>query len=76
MRGARRADGRAVHLLAALDHGDGVVFAQRVVDGKSRTVKMTEVSTGIRFPHARLALQITRSRDCPYSDPTLLTRLR
>lgn len=34
-RGARQANGRAVHLLAALDHGDGVVLSQRVVDGKS-----------------------------------------
>jgi predicted transposase YbfD/YdcC len=142
-RGARNADGRAVHLLAALDHAEGVVLAQRVVDGKSneitafaplldgldiaglvvtadalhtqrehahyltgrgahylltvkanqpklhvqlkalpwaqipavdatrdkghgraesRTMKMTEVSAGIRFPHARLAIQMTRRR--------------
>jgi predicted transposase YbfD/YdcC len=140
-RGSRSADGRAVHLLAALDHGDGVVLGQRVVDGKSneitavaplldgvditgvivtadamhtqrehaqyligrgahflftakgnqptlhaqlkalpwrdipavdvtgdkghgrvesRTVKMTAVSAGIAFPHARTAVQITR----------------
>lgn len=31
-RGARGVDGRAVHLLAALDHTDGVVLGQRVVD--------------------------------------------
>jgi len=142
-RGARTGDGRAVHLLAALDHTDGVVLGQRVVDGKSneikafapllddiditgaiitadalhtqrehadyltgrgahylftvkgnqpklhaqlkglpwrdvpaadvtrgkghgrvesRTVKMTAVSAGIGFPHARLAIQVTRRR--------------
>ncbi len=142
-RGARAADGRAVHLLAALDHEDGVVLGQRVVDGKSneitafaplldgidiagavvtadamhtqrehaeyltsrgahylltvkanqptlhrqlrtlpwrdipaadltrdkghgrvesRTVKITAVSTGIVFPHARGAVQVTRRR--------------
>jgi predicted transposase YbfD/YdcC len=142
-RGARTAGGRAVHLLAALDHGDGVVLGQRVVDGKSneitafaplldgidltcvvvtadamhtqrehadyllgrgahylltvkgnqptlhaqltalpwsdipavdvtrdkghgrvesRTVKITEVPTGITFPHARTAIQLSRRR--------------
>jgi predicted transposase YbfD/YdcC len=142
-RGARRCDGRAVHLLAALEHGDGVVLGQRVVDGKSneitafaplldgieltdvivtadalhtqrehaeylhrrgghylftvkgnqprlhaqlkalpwreipavdvtrgkghgrvesRAVKLTAVSVGIGFPHARLAIQLTRRR--------------
>lgn len=142
-RGARIAGGRAVHLLAALDHADGVVLGQRVVDGKSneitafaplldgidlsgvivtadalhtqrehadylvgrgahylftvkanqpklhaqlktlpwreiaavdvtrdkghgrtesRTVKITAISAGIAFPHARLAIQVTRRR--------------
>jgi predicted transposase YbfD/YdcC len=37
-RGARAADGRAVHLLAALDHADGVVRGQRVVDEKSNEI--------------------------------------
>jgi predicted transposase YbfD/YdcC len=37
-RGARIAGGRAVHLLAALDHADGVVLGQRVVDGKSNEI--------------------------------------
>lgn len=142
-RGARGADGRAVHLLAVLEHANGVVLGQRVVDGKSneikafaplldgidltgvivtadalhtqrahaeylhrrgghylftvkanqpklhaqlkalpwreipavdltrgkghgrlesRTVKLTAVSVGIGFPHARLAIQVTRRR--------------
>jgi predicted transposase YbfD/YdcC len=142
-RGARGVDGRVVHLLAVLDHADGVVLGQRVVDGKSneitafaplldgiditgvivtadalhtqrehaeylhrrgghylftakanqpklhtqlkalpwrdipaadlsrdaghgraesRTVKLTAVSVGIGFPHARLAVQVTRQR--------------
>lgn len=142
-RGARVAGGRAVHLLAALDHTDGVVLGQRVVDGKSneitafaplldgidiagavvtadalhtqrehadylisrgahylltvkanqpklhrqlkalpwrdipavdvtrdkghgrvesRTVKITAISSGIAFPHARVAIQVTRRR--------------
>jgi predicted transposase YbfD/YdcC len=142
-RGARSADGRAVHLLAAFDHADGVVLGQCVVDGKtneikafaplldgidladvvvtadamhtqrehaeyligrgahyvltvkgnqpslhaqlanlpwreipagdvtrnkghgraeSRTIKLTAVSTGIGFPHAATAVQITRRR--------------
>lgn len=142
-RGARIGDGRAVHLLAALQHDAGVVLGQRVVDGKSneitafaplldgiditgavitadalhtqrehanyligrgahylltvkgnqpklhtqlkalpwrdipaldvtrdaghgrlesRTVKITAVSAGIAFPHARLAIQVTRRR--------------
>jgi predicted transposase YbfD/YdcC len=143
VRGARGVDGRSVHLLAALEHADGVVLGQRVVDGKSneitafaplldgiditdvivtadalhtqrehaqylhgrgahylfivkanqpslhaqlrslpwrdipavdvtrdlghgraesRTVKLTAVSVGIGFPHARLAVQVTRRR--------------
>jgi predicted transposase YbfD/YdcC len=143
VRGARIGQGRAVHLLAALDHADGVVLGQRVVDGKSneitafaplldgiditgvvitadalhtqrehaeyltgrgahylltvkgnqpklhaqlkalpwrdipavdvtggaghgraesRTVKITAVSVGIGFPHARLAIQVIRRR--------------
>ena len=37
-RGARVGGGRAVHLLAALHHGDGVVLGQRVVDGKSNEI--------------------------------------
>jgi predicted transposase YbfD/YdcC len=37
-RGARIAGGRAVHLLAALNHTDGVVLGQRVVDGKSNEI--------------------------------------
>jgi DDE_Tnp_1-associated/Transposase DDE domain len=37
-RGARIGDGRAVHLLAALDHTDGIVLGQRVVDGKSNEI--------------------------------------
>lgn len=142
-RGARAAGGRAVHLLAALDHFGSVVLGQRVVDGKSneitafaplldgidiagviitadamhtqrehaqyltgrgahylltvkgnqpklhaqlqalpwrdipavditrdkghgrleaRTVKVTALSTGIAFPHASMAIQVTRRR--------------
>jgi predicted transposase YbfD/YdcC len=142
-RGARTADGRAVHLLGAMSHSTGAVLGQRVVDGKSneipafapaagrhrhhrrdrhrrrdatqrehadylarrgahfifvakanqpkllaqlkdlpwrdippadltgckghgrlesRTVKTAEISTGIGFPHARTAIQITRRR--------------
>jgi predicted transposase YbfD/YdcC len=142
-RGARQGDGRAVHLLAALEHATGVVLGQRVVDGKSneitafapmldgieitdvvitadalhtqrehvaylhgrdahylltvkanqptlhtqlralpwreipavditrgkghgraesRTLKLTAVAAGIGFPHARLAIQLTRRR--------------
>ncbi len=38
-RGSRIGDGRAVHLLAALGHGDGVVLGQRVVDGKSNEIR-------------------------------------
>jgi predicted transposase YbfD/YdcC len=38
VRGARGVDGRAVHLLAALCHADGVVLGQRVVDGKSNEI--------------------------------------
>lgn len=37
-RGSRRGDGPAVHLLAALEHADGVVLGQRVVDGKSNEI--------------------------------------
>jgi predicted transposase YbfD/YdcC len=37
-RGARRADGRAVHLLAAFDTGSGIVLGQSVVDGKSNEI--------------------------------------
>jgi predicted transposase YbfD/YdcC len=37
-RGARGADGRAVHLLAALDHASGVVLGQTVVDGKTNEI--------------------------------------
>jgi hypothetical protein len=37
-RGARRADGPAVHLLAALDHTHGVVLGQTEVDGKSNEI--------------------------------------
>lgn len=38
VRGARTAGGRAVHLLAALEHADGVVLGQRVVDEKSNEI--------------------------------------
>jgi predicted transposase YbfD/YdcC len=38
-RGARLAGGRAVHLLAAVEHGDGVVLGQTVVDGKTNEIK-------------------------------------
>lgn len=38
-RGARHDDGRAVHLLAALERADSVVLAQCVVDGKSNEIK-------------------------------------
>lgn len=37
-RGARRADGRAVHLLAAFDHLSGIVLGQSVVDGKTNEI--------------------------------------
>ncbi len=37
-RGARTADGRAVHLLAAFEHADGVVLGQTVVDGKTNEI--------------------------------------
>ncbi len=37
-RGARVGDGRAVHLLAALEHAGGVVLGQRVVDGKTNEI--------------------------------------
>jgi hypothetical protein len=35
-RGARRTDGRAVHLLAAFDQASGVVLEQTVVEGKNQ----------------------------------------
>ena len=38
VRGARRKDGRAARLLAAVEHADGVVLAQRAVDGKSNEI--------------------------------------
>jgi hypothetical protein len=37
-RGARRADGRAVHLLGALDHASGVVLGQTEVDAKTNEI--------------------------------------
>jgi predicted transposase YbfD/YdcC len=37
LRGAKRADGRCVHLLSAL-RGDGIVLAQREVDSKSNEI--------------------------------------
>jgi predicted transposase YbfD/YdcC len=37
-RGARLADGRAVHLLAALDTRSGIVLGQSVVDGKTNEI--------------------------------------
>lgn len=37
-RGAHIGDGHAVHLLAALDHADGVVLGQQVVDGKTNEI--------------------------------------
>ena len=37
-RGARHADGRAVHLLAAFDTRSGTVLGQTVVDGKSNEI--------------------------------------
>jgi predicted transposase YbfD/YdcC len=38
LRGARRDDGRQVHLLSALDTGTGVVLAQVIVDAKSNEI--------------------------------------
>src|SRR6266511_4326635 len=38
LRGAVDADGRQVHLLAALAHGSGTVLAQRRVDAKSNEI--------------------------------------
>jgi hypothetical protein len=38
-RGARQANERAVHLLAALDTSSGIVLGQSVVDGKSNEVR-------------------------------------
>ena len=38
VRGARVGDGRAPHLLAAIGHADGVVLAQRAVDGKTNEI--------------------------------------
>ena len=37
-RGARRADGRAVHLVAAVDHATGVIHGQVAVDAKSNEI--------------------------------------
>ena len=37
-RGARDADGRPVHLLAALSHASGVVLGQTVVDGRTNEI--------------------------------------
>ncbi|WP_308282712.1 ISAs1 family transposase [Pseudonocardia nigra] len=37
-RGARHGDGRAVHLLGALDHGSGVVLGQTEVDQKTNEI--------------------------------------
>jgi len=37
-RGARRADGRAVHLLAALDQTSGIVLGQSEIDGKTNEI--------------------------------------
>jgi predicted transposase YbfD/YdcC len=62
-RGARIDDGRAVHLIAALERGDGVVLAQRVVDGKTNDItEFAPLSAGIGFPHARAGAQVTRRR--------------
>jgi predicted transposase YbfD/YdcC len=38
LRGARRADGRQVHLLSALDTSSGIVLAQITVDAKSNEI--------------------------------------
>ena len=38
MRGAKRPDGRAVHLFAAMVHGAGIVVAQHEVDHKSNEI--------------------------------------
>ena len=38
MRGALRADGRAVHLFAAMVHGTGIVVGQHEVDAKSNEI--------------------------------------
>src|SRR5680860_40599 len=38
MRGALRADGRAVHLFAAMVHGAGIVVGQQQVDAKSNEI--------------------------------------
>ena len=38
LRGARRADGRQVHLLSALDTSTGIVLAQVTVDTKSNEI--------------------------------------
>lgn len=38
LRGARRADGRQVHLLSALDTSTGIVLAQVTVDAKSNEI--------------------------------------
>ena len=38
VRGAKRADGRAPHLVAALDHRVGAVVEQMAVDAKSNEI--------------------------------------
>jgi len=38
LRGARGKDGKRVHLLAALQHKEGIVIAQRSVDGKTNEI--------------------------------------
>jgi predicted transposase YbfD/YdcC len=43
VRGARGCDGRAVHLMAALDQARGVVLAQVDVDGKTNEIPMFSV---------------------------------
>jgi len=40
-RGARTGQGRAVHLLAALDTRTGVVLGQAVVDGKTNETTLS-----------------------------------
>ncbi|GHF04475.1 transposase [Streptomyces morookaense] len=75
VRGARRADGTHVLLLAAMT-GTGPVTAQREVDGKTneitvfrhtardeiRRVKTAAVARGLAFPYATQAVQIVRRR--------------
>jgi predicted transposase YbfD/YdcC len=43
VRGAQRADGRAVHLMAGVDHVHGVVLAPVNVDGKTNEIPMFSV---------------------------------